>query len=115
MYKVDKENYEKYWEDISPFIKYGCLKDDKFREKMSDYIIFKDLNDKYITLPEYVDAVKADEDGDAKTEDADKENAQENKDGDKEEEPTTVYYVTDMQQQSQYVNMFKEQNIKPLY
>ena len=110
MYKVDKENYEKYWEDISPFIKYGCLKDDKFREKMSDYIIFKDLNDKYITLPEYVDAVKADEDGDAKTEDADKENAQENKDGDKEEEPTTVYYVTDMQQ-SQYVNMFKEQNI----
>ena len=111
MYKVDKENYEKYWEDISPFIKYGCLKDDKFREKMSDYIIFKDLNDKYITLPEYVDAVKADEDGDAKTEDADKENTQENKDGDKEEEPTTVYYVTDMQQQSQYVNMFKEQNI----
>ena len=111
MYKVDKENYEKYWEDISPFIKYGCLKDDKFREKMSDYIIFKDLNDKYITLPEYVDAVKADEDGDAKTEDADKENAQENKDGDKEEEPTTVYYVTDMQQQSQYVNLFKEQNI----
>ena len=111
MYKVDKENYEKYWEDISPFIKYGCLKDDKFREKMSDYIIFKDLNDKYITLPEYVDAVKADEDGDAKIEDADKENAQENKDGDKEEEPTTVYYVTDMQQQSQYVNMFKEQNI----
>ena len=111
MYKVDKENYEKYWEDISPFIKYGCLKDDKFREKMSDYIIFKDLNDKYITLPEYVGAVKADEDGDAKTEDADKENAQENKDGDKEEEPTTVYYVTDMQQQSQYVNMFKEQNI----
>ncbi len=111
MYKVDKENYEKYWEDISPFIKYGCLKDDKFREKMSDYIIFKDLNDKYITLPEYVDAVKADEDGDAKTEDADKENTQENKDGDKEEEPTIVYYVTDMQQQSQYVNMFKEQNI----
>ena len=111
MYKVDKENYEKYWEDISPFIKYGCLKDDKFREKMSDYIIFKDLNDKYITLPEYVDAVKADEDGDAKKEDADKENTQENKDGDKEEEPTTVYYVTDMQQQSQYVNMFKEQNI----
>lgn len=111
MYKVDKENYEKYWEDISPFIKYGCLKDDKFREKMSDYIIFKDLNDKYITLPEYVDAVKADEGGDAKTEDVDKENTQENKDGDKEEEPTTVYYVTDMQQQSQYVNMFKEQNI----
>ena len=115
MYKVDKENYEKYWEDISPFIKYGCLKDDKFREKMSDYIIFKDLNDKYITLPEYVDAVKADETGDEKQEsDETKENtgdSAENKDGGKEEEPTTVYYVTDMQQQSQYVNMFKEQNI----
>ena len=60
MYKVDRENYEKYWDDISPFIKYGCLKDDKFREKMSDYIIFKDLNDKYITLPEYVEASKGD-------------------------------------------------------
>ena len=115
MYKVDKENYEKYWEDISPFIKYGCLKDDKFREKMSDYIIFKDLNDKYITLPEYVDAVKTDENGEANKEsDETKENtgdSAENKDDSKEEEPTTVYYVTDMQQQSQYVNMFKEQNI----
>lgn len=114
MYKVDKENYEKYWEDISPFIKYGCLKDEKFREKMSDYIIFKDLNDKYITLPEYVDAVKAGEGEETKEDTAEnKENTDsaENKDGEKEEEPTTVYYVTDMQQQSQYVNMFKEQNI----
>ena len=113
MYKVDKENYEKYWEDISPFIKYGCLKDSKFREKMSDYIIFKDLNDKYITLPEYVDAVK-EKDGYAKentAENTENTDASENKDGENEEEPTTVYYVTDMQQQSQYVNMFKEQNI----
>ena len=110
MYKVDKENYEKYWEDISPFIKYGCLKDSKFREKMSDYIIFKDLNDKYITLPEYVDAVK-EKDGDTKENTAENTDAAENKDGENEEEPTTVYYVTDMQQQSQYVNMFKEQNI----
>ncbi len=113
MYKVDKENYEKYWEDISPFIKYGCLKDSKFREKMSDYIIFKDLNDKYITLPEYVDAVK-EKDGDTKentAENTENTDAAENKDGENEEEPTTVYYVTDMQQQSQYVNMFKEQNI----
>ena len=110
MYKVDKENYEKYWEDISPFIKYGCLKDSKFREKMSDYIIFKDLNDKYITLPEYVDAVK-EKDGDTKENTAENTDASENKDGENEEEPTTVYYVTDMQQQSQYVNMFKEQNI----
>ena len=113
MYKVDKENYEKYWEDISPYIKYGCLKDSKFREKMSDYIIFKDLNDKYITLPEYVDAVK-EKDGDTKentAENTENTDASENKDGENEEEPTTVYYVTDMQQQSQYVNMFKEQNI----
>lgn len=113
MYKVDKENYEKYWEDISPFIKYGYLKDSKFREKMSDYIIFKDLNDKYITLPEYVDAVK-EKDGDTKentAENTENTDASENKDGENEEEPTTVYYVTDMQQQSQYVNMFKEQNI----
>ena len=113
MYKVDKENYEKYWEDISPFIKYGCLKDSKFREKMSDYIIFKDLNDKYITLPEYVDAVK-EKDGDTKentAENTENTDALENKDDENEEEPTTVYYVTDMQQQSQYVNMFKEQNI----
>ena len=113
MYKVDKENYEKYWEDISPFIKYGCLKDSKFREKMSDYIIFKDLNDKYITIPEYVDAVK-EKDGDTKentAENTENTDASENKDGENEEEPTTVYYVTDMQQQSQYVNMFKEQNI----
>ncbi len=113
MYKVDKENYEKYWEDISPFIKYGCLKDSKFREKMSDYIIFKDLNDKYITLPEYVDAVK-EKDGDTKentAENTENTDASENKDDENEEEPTTVYYVTDMQQQSQYVNMFKEQNI----
>ena len=113
MYKVDKENYEKYWEDISPFIKYGCLKDSKFREKMSDYIVFKDLNDKYITLPEYVDAVK-EKDGDTKentAENTENTDASENKNGENEEEPTTVYYVTDMQQQSQYVNMFKEQNI----
>ncbi len=118
MYKVDRENYEKYWEDISPFIKYGCLKDDKFREKMSDFIIFKDLNDKYITLPEYVDATKGtDTSGDGadevvvedsveSAEAADSEEQEE-----KEEEPVTVYYVTDMQQQSQYVNMFKEQEL----
>lgn len=59
MYKVEKENYEKFWDDISPFIKFGCLKDDKFREKMKDYIIFKNLEGKYITLPEYVEKSKA--------------------------------------------------------
>jgi len=117
MYKVDRENYEKYWEDISPFIKYGCLKDDKFREKMSDFIIFKDLNDKYITLPEYVDAAKgtgSPEDGaeevvvEESVESADAADTEEQED---KEEPATVYYVTDMQQQSKYVNMFKEQEL----
>ncbi len=122
MYKVDRENYEKYWDDISPFIKYGCLKDDKFREKISEFIIFKDLNDKYITLPEYVDATKKEdaeeenkeneeevivEDSVESAEAADGEENQE----EKEEKPATVYYVTDMQQQSQYVNMFKEQGL----
>lgn len=121
MYKVDRENYEKYWEDISPFIKYGCLKDEKFREKISEYLIFKDLNDKYITLPEYVDATKKDdaseetgteeevivEDSVESAEAADSEENQE----EKEEKLATVYYVTDMQQQSQYVNMFREQGL----
>ncbi len=128
MYKVDRENYEKYWDDISPFIKYGCLKDDKFREKIADFIIFKDLNDKYITLPEYVEASKKDtSDSETKAEDgaeevivedsvesaeaADSEESQEEKE---EEKPATVYYVTDMQQQSQYVNMFKEQELNAL-
>ena len=121
MYKVDRENYEKYWDDISPFIKYGCLKDDKFREKMSDYIIFKDLNDKYITFPEYVEASKGDAgstDDEGKEEEVvveDSVESAEAADGEeqeeKEEEPATVYYVTDMQQQSQYINMFKEQDL----
>ena len=113
MCKTDKEEYDKYWDDISPFIKFGCLKDDKFCEKMNDYIIFKDLNDKYITLPEYVDAVK-EKDGDTKentAENTENTDASENKDGENEEEPTTVYYVTDMQQQSQYVKMFREQDM----
>ncbi|MCI5639753.1 MAG: molecular chaperone HtpG [Lachnospiraceae bacterium] len=110
MCKVDRESYEKYWDDISPFIKYGCLKDEKFREKMEDYIIFKDLDDKYISLKDYVDAVKpekAEEEAADTAEKADTDNNAE----DKEEEPTIVYYVTDMQQQSQYINMFKEQGM----
>ena len=126
MYKVDKENYEKYWDDISPFIKYGCLKDDKFREKMSEYIIFKDLDNKYITLPEYISEAEGDKEETEDTDNKENENAAEEntdsventdneaKDGDgeeKEEEPAKVYYVTDMQQQSQYINMFKEQGM----
>ncbi|MCH5267345.1 MAG: molecular chaperone HtpG [Lachnospiraceae bacterium] len=119
MFKVDRENYEKYWEDISPFIKYGCLKDDKFREKMTDYLIFKDLDDKYITLQDYVDAVKGEDETDAEgasEETESKEESTAEAEGDstdeaQEEEPTTVYYATDLQQQSQYVNMFREQGL----
>ncbi len=109
MFKVDRENYEKYWEDISPFIKFGCLKDEKFREKMKDFLIFKDLNDKYITLPDYVEAVKGDDNEPevVNVEDIDKEEAEQAP----EEKATTVYYVTDVQQQSQYINMFKEQEM----
>ncbi len=124
MYKVDRENYEKYWEDISPFIKYGCLKDEKFKEKMEEFLIFKNLEDKYITLPEYVEARKkaegapADETEEKETACEAKEETEEKtdseadtSDGETEEAPTTVYYVTDMQQQSQYVNLFREQGI----
>ena len=86
MCKTDRESYEKYWDDINPFIKFGCIKDDKFNEKMKDYIIYKDLNGKYISLDEYLEAAK-----------------------DKHE--NQVFYVTDELQQSQYINMFKEQGL----
>ena len=114
MYKVERENYEKYWDDISPFIKYGCLKDQKFREKMEDFIIFRNLEDKFITLPEYVEERKKAEGKEQTKKEDTKDDTSENSEkaeADKEEEPTIVYYVTDMQQQSQYINMFKEQNI----
>lgn len=125
MYKVDRENYEKYWDDISPFIKYGCLKDEKFRDKMKEVIIFKNLDDKYITLPEYVEAKekKMNDNGEdsnkesTETEESKVEdtNTTETSDEEKSEpEPTTIYYVTDLQQQSQYINMFKEQGIDAL-
>ena len=86
MCKTDRESYEKYWDDINPFIKFGCIKDDKFNEKMKDYIIYKDLDGKYISLDEYLEAAK---------------NKHENQ----------VFYVTDELQQSQYINMFKEQGL----
>ena len=116
MFKVDRESYEKYWDDISPFIKYGCLKDEKFQEKMKDFIIFKNLNKEFVTLPDYVKAVKGE--ADAEVVDADgntveaevvDENADNKDTENKEVEKTTVYYVTDEQQQSQYINMFKEE------
>ena len=114
MYKVDRENYEKFWEDISPFIKFGCLKDDKFREKMKDFIIFKNLDDKFITLPEYVKAAYGEETDD-KAEDSDAAGSEtEDAANDAEKDKKTVYYVTDLQQQSQYVNMFREQEMDAL-
>ena len=105
--KTEKESYEKYWDDIAPFIKYGCLKDEKFCDKMNDYILFKDINDKYTTLPELLVKEEKPED-----ENADKTDAAES-DENKEPEDTrkTVYYVTDVNQQGQYISMFKDQGM----
>ena len=119
MCKTDKESYEKYWDDISPFIKFGCLKDEKFCDKMNDYILFKDINDKYQTLPELlapVEEAKGDEATDDKNTEAeasDTENADnaDNAEANKEPEKKTVYYVTDVNQQGQYINLFKEQGM----
>lgn len=131
MCKTDKEDYEKYWDDISPFIKFGCLKDDKFCEKMTDYILFKNLDGNYMTLPECLEVKKTDPD------EAEAETAQEtdnsatatdagtgekieaevvDEDGevvdipaeDEETKEKIIYYVTDPVQQSQYINMFKK-------
>ena len=88
MCKTDRENYEKYWDDISPFIKFGCLKDEKFCDKMSDYMLFKNLEHKYLTLKDIAGEKPEKEEG-------------------KETEKKTIFYVTDEQQQSQYINMFK--------
>ena len=121
MCKTEKEEYEKYWDDISPFIKYGCLKDDKFCEKMTDYILFKNLDDKYMTLPECLEVKPIDtedeegEDKEAETkdkEDASTEAVNESVSEESEEEEKKkekiIYYVTDLKQQSQYVAMFKK-------
>ncbi|HJB01786.1 MAG TPA: molecular chaperone HtpG [Candidatus Mediterraneibacter merdavium] len=136
MFKTDRENYEKYWDDISPFIKFGCLKDEKFGEKMKDSMIFKNLEHKYLTLEDIIDANKPAKDADSAdaeiqadsavdsadngdggseaAENADNGNAEaetsaDSGDENKEEEKTSIYYVTDEVQQSQYVNMFKAQ------
>ena len=122
MFKTDRENYEKYWDDISPFIKFGCLKDEKFGEKMKDSMIYKNLEHKYLTLEDIIAESKgtADEAAEGASETsgsdeaassgegaaADGEKADEEK---KEEEKTSIYYVTDEIQQSQYINMFKAQ------
>ena len=117
MCKTEKEEYDKYWDDISPFIKFGCLKDDKFCEKMNDYILFKNLDGKYLTLPECLETKPIDTEGEAS--DAVDENGERveaeivteepetGEDEDEEKKEKIVYYVTDEQQQSQYINMFK--------
>ena len=109
MCKTDKENYEKYWDDISPFIKFGCLKDEKFCDKINDYILFKDINDNYMTLPELLKAEEEKEEAKAEetAADTDTESAE---DAPEEEQDTrkTVYYVTDLNQQGQYIRMFKD-------
>ncbi len=136
--KTDKENYDKYWDDISPFIKYGCLRDDKFCEKMTDFILFKNLDGKYLTTPEALQINKTAEEeaageeavdengnkveaevvdadgntvaeGDEKASEAD---ASKDEEKDKDKEPRTIYYVTDEQQQSQYIKMFKAQKME---
>ncbi len=136
MCKTDKEEYDKYWDDISPFIKFGCLKDDKFCEKMTDYILFKNLDGKYLTLPECLEVAKSDpdeveeeekkEDGEGqnavdengekveaeivKEDEAEGESADDagdSADAEEEKKEKIIYYVTDEQQQGQYINMFK--------
>lgn len=145
--KTDRENYEKYWEDIAPFIKYGCLKDNKFCDRMNDYILFKDIEGKFRTLPDLLVKPKESEaetsassdpaedsssdsksqDGqDTKADSSDGSNdsnrsddsdkrpeakAETEENAPKEPEKKTVYYVTDEQQQSQYINMFKDQGM----
>ena len=114
MCKTDRENYEKYWDDISPFIKFGCIKDEKFCERMMEYVLFKDLDGKYTTMNEYLEAQKpADGEAEAdKAEEKTEEKADEKVDGEEKEAPkTTIYYVTDVVQQSQYINMFREQKM----
>ena len=125
MFKTDRENYEKYWDDISPFIKFGCLKDEKFGEKMKDSMIYKNLDHKYLTLEEVIkesrggqDNAEENKDGETeaqaaeeKTESAEIDKTEEgsSEDENKDEEKTRIYYVTDEVQQSQYINMFKAQ------
>ena len=103
MCKTERDKYEKYWDDIAPFIKYGYLKDEKFGKKVEDYILFKNINDKYLTLNELVDESKGSEETLENSSDETSENAEEKK----EVEKTQIFYVNDVKEQSQYVNIFK--------
>ncbi len=121
MFKTDRENYEKYWDDISPFIKFGCLKDEKFGDKVKDSMLYKNLDHKYLTLEDIIEENKAGKDGETagenadssaeteKAEETDTADATDNAGENKEEEKNRIYYVTDEIQQSQYINMFKAQ------
>ncbi len=126
MCKTEKEEYEKYWDDISPFIKFGCLKDDKFCEKMTDYILFKNLDGNYMTLPECLEVKPIDTEGeeneenavDEKVEKVEAEIVDENGNAVEEEEEKkekVIYYITDEKQQSQYINMFKQAKMDAVY
>lgn len=128
MCKTEKEEYEKYWDDISPFIKFGCLKDDKFCEKMTDYILFKNLDGNYMTLPECLEVKPidpdeaesaVDENGEKVTAEVVDENGDavdgEQEDGEEEKKEKVIYYVTDEKQQSQYINMFKQAKMDAVY
>ena len=123
MCKTEKEEYEKCWDDIAPFIKFGCLKDDKFCEKMTDYILFKNLDGKYMTLPECLEVKPIDTedaDGETKAEDTEaaaegqaedgteSENLESAEASEDEKKEKVIYYVTDEKQQSQYIEMFKK-------
>ena len=118
MCKTEKEEYEKYWDDISPFIKFGCLKDDKFCEKMNDYILFKNIDGIYMTLPECLEvkpidteedgASAVDEDGNVVEAEVVSSDASEEEEAAEENKEKIIYYVTDEQQQSQYINMFRQ-------
>ena len=110
MCKTDRESYEKYWDDISPFIKYGCIKDSKFSDKMNDYILFKNIDGKYLTLKDCIEENRKPEE-ETKTEETVESTEEKKEDGakdEKEPEKTTIFYVTDEVQQSQYINMFRE-------
>ena len=141
MCKTDRENYEKYWDDISPFIKYGCLKDSKFNDRMKDFILYKDLDGKFFTLKEYLEHISKKAEGTEETEkapegektdaetvdfsenpeelkeekaeadseaDAEKDSETDAPAEEKKEEKTVIYYVTDENQQGQYIRMFRE-------
>ncbi len=113
MCKTDRESYEKYWDDISPFIKFGCIKDQKFSEKMMDYILFKNLDDKYLTLKDFIEENKKEAEETAPETSTEEKDTEENKEDSEKKEPekSILYYVTDPVQQSQYINLFKEQGM----